>query len=216
MPSASRQTPDDRLARYMEEGQDLIERAGLVGDVSDYDSWKAARKRWIDSTAEALDHIYGGSGEAGEFRSAASAPAAHGRWQAEYAGDVNSIRAAKEFLSSLRERLEVAQSEDDQSEVSAERSADWAFAEEIAHSGHEQELSAPKPADGQEPELSAATDSDRAPAMPSDGAAPAGPSDSDPARAMSSDSDAAPAISSESGPLPARFADPDIATAGRA
>jgi predicted nucleotide-binding protein len=96
------------LAKHIEQGRALLERASLVGDPSDYEGLKAAREQWIELTAETLAHIYDGSAEVDEFKRAATAVAGGDRWQLEYARDLECTRAAIDVLISLEERLESA------------------------------------------------------------------------------------------------------------
>ena len=106
MLQVSRHAAEELLAKYVEQGQALIARASLIGDSTDYESWKPARKQWIELTAETLDHIYDGSGELDRFKSAASAPAGGRRWQAEYHEDSKRVQAGIDVLISLEGRLE--------------------------------------------------------------------------------------------------------------
>jgi predicted nucleotide-binding protein len=120
MLQVSRQAAEGLLAKCIEQGQALIERVSLIGDSSDYESWKAARKQWIELTAETLGHIYDGSEEADQFKSAASAGAGGRRWQTEYKRDSKCVQAAVDFLISLRDRLELAQEPTGNSEPAQE------------------------------------------------------------------------------------------------
>jgi len=103
MLKVSRHMADELLGRYVEQGHALVERAGLVGDASDYESWKAARKQWIERTAEGLGEVYDSSDEADQFQSAASAPASGERWQMDYTRDLECVRAAIDVLISLQD-----------------------------------------------------------------------------------------------------------------
>jgi len=94
-----------QLARSIEQGQALLERAGLIIDFSDDERWKAARKEWIERTDETLDRIYEGPQEVDEFESAAYAPAVGQQWQIEY-NDSSSLRTAVDVLISLQDRLD--------------------------------------------------------------------------------------------------------------
>src|SRR5271166_4422285 len=105
MLSVSAHTAYGLLAGYVEEGQALVERAGFVGDLRDYDSWKTARNEWIARTVEALSQVYPGSAEAERFRSAASTTGG-GPWQAAYARDLECSRAAVEIVTSLRDEVD--------------------------------------------------------------------------------------------------------------
>ncbi|HWG09610.1 MAG TPA: TIR domain-containing protein [Solirubrobacteraceae bacterium] len=90
------------LGQCIKQGQALIQRASLVGDFSDYESWKAARKQWVDATVQALGHIYGGSGEAGEFADAVSCPERSKRWQEQYSADLKCVEEANGLLTVLQ------------------------------------------------------------------------------------------------------------------
>lgn len=94
-----------QLARSIEQGQALLLRASFIIDFSDDESWKAARREWIERTDETLDRIYEGPQEVGEFESAAYAPAVGEPWQVEY-NDSNSLRTAVAVLISLQDRLD--------------------------------------------------------------------------------------------------------------
>jgi predicted nucleotide-binding protein len=93
------------LAQCIRQGQALVQRASLVGDFSDYESWKAARNQWIEPTSQALDHMYGARTGAGEFAQALSAPGSGQRWQQQYAVDLNAVKAAIELLTVLQSDL---------------------------------------------------------------------------------------------------------------
>jgi predicted nucleotide-binding protein len=136
MPRASRQTAEELLAGHLEQGRALVERAGLVGDLSDYESWKEVRKRWIESTVEALEQIFDGSQEAEEFRSAGPSPASDGSWQTEYSDDLGCLRAALDYLISLREQLGFAPMPLAAPEPADERSTGSDFAHELSGPEH--------------------------------------------------------------------------------
>ncbi|MHB8235316.1 MAG: TIR domain-containing protein [Solirubrobacteraceae bacterium] len=93
------------LAQCIKQGQALVQRASLVGDFSDYESWKAARNQWIEPTGEALEHMYGGTAQRGEFTQAVTAADAPQRWQQQYAGDLDAVKAAIELLTVLQSEL---------------------------------------------------------------------------------------------------------------
>jgi predicted nucleotide-binding protein len=93
------------LAQCIKQGQALVQRASLVGDFSDYESWKAARNQWIDPTVQALEHMYGGPAQGGEFTQAVTAADAPQRWQQQYAGDLDAVKAAIELLTVLQSEL---------------------------------------------------------------------------------------------------------------
>jgi predicted nucleotide-binding protein len=101
-----RPTVAELLAKSVEEGEALLERASLIGDVSDYESWKATRKLWSERTAETLIRIYEGSEESDRFRDAASTVADGQPWQVEYRRDSNCVRDGIDVLASFRDRLE--------------------------------------------------------------------------------------------------------------
>ncbi len=93
------------LAQCIKQGQALVQRASLVGDFSDYEAWKAARKQWIDPTAHALEHMYGGPREAREFGDAVHCPEGGQRWQQQYAADLECVKRAIELLTVLQGEL---------------------------------------------------------------------------------------------------------------
>ncbi|HEX3434563.1 MAG TPA: nucleotide-binding protein [Solirubrobacteraceae bacterium] len=93
------------LAQCIKQGQALVQRASLVGDFSDYESWKAARNQWIDPTVQALEHMYGGPSQRGEFTQAVTAADTPQRWQQQYAGDLDAVKAAIELLTVLQSEL---------------------------------------------------------------------------------------------------------------
>lgn len=68
----ARSTVAELLTRSVEQGEGLLERANLIGDFSDYESWKGNRKVWIERTAETLHRVYDGPQEAEDFRAAVS------------------------------------------------------------------------------------------------------------------------------------------------
>src|ERR1700693_2293447 len=86
------------LAQCIKQGQALVQRASLVGDFSDYEAWKSARKQWIDPTVHALEHMYGGPREAREFTDAATSAESGRRWQQQYASDLQCVNGAIELL----------------------------------------------------------------------------------------------------------------------
>jgi predicted nucleotide-binding protein len=90
------------LAQCIKQGQALVQRASLVGDFSDYESWKAARSQWIDPTVQALEHMYGGPAEAREFADGATCPDGGKRWQEQYGGDLKCVKQAIDFLGVLQ------------------------------------------------------------------------------------------------------------------
>jgi predicted nucleotide-binding protein len=93
------------LAQCIKQGQALVQRASLVGDLIDYEAWKAARKQWIDPTTKALEHMYDGPREAREFAEAVTCPDPGGRWQQQYAADLDCVKSALELLTVLQGEL---------------------------------------------------------------------------------------------------------------
>ncbi len=97
------------LGQCIKQGQALVQRASLVGDFSDYESWKAARKQWIDPTVQALEHMYGGPREARDFADAVTCPEGSKRWQEQYAADLRCVEEAIELLTVLQGELAFAE-----------------------------------------------------------------------------------------------------------
>jgi predicted nucleotide-binding protein len=93
------------LAQCIKQGEALVQRASLVGDFSDYESWKAARMQWIEPTVQALEHMYGGPTEAREFADGATCPESVKRWQEQYGADLACVKQAIDFLSVLQGEL---------------------------------------------------------------------------------------------------------------
>jgi len=96
------------LGQCIKQGHALVQRASLVGDFSDYESWKSARKQWIDPTVQALEHMYGGPGEARDFLDATTCPENPQRWQEQYAADLKCVEQAIELLTVLQGELAFA------------------------------------------------------------------------------------------------------------
>jgi predicted nucleotide-binding protein len=96
------------LGQCIKQGQALVQRATLVGDFSDYESWKSARKQWVDPTVQALAHIFGGPDQAREFTEAVSSPEGVKRWQEQYSTDLHCVEEAIELLTTLRGELAFA------------------------------------------------------------------------------------------------------------
>jgi predicted nucleotide-binding protein len=90
------------LGQCIKQGQALVQRASLVGDFSDYESWKAARRQWIDASVQALRHMYDGSREASEFADAVSSLEQSKRWQDQYAADLKCVEEAIGLLTILQ------------------------------------------------------------------------------------------------------------------
>lgn len=101
----ARHIAEELLATQVERGHTLIERASLVGDLSDYESWKGNRRQWVAVTAESVASIFASSGEVEEFTQVASTSADGQRWQVEYATDLDCVRRAIEVLVSLQHRI---------------------------------------------------------------------------------------------------------------
>src|ERR1700682_1277534 len=121
MLGASFDMAEQLLADHVEQGQALIERASLVGDVRDYESWKGARSQWIAQTVQALAQIYPESDEVERFQSAASSRGG-GRWQMEYTRDLERARTAVDVVVALRDALERSREPAD-SPIAPEQSA---------------------------------------------------------------------------------------------
>ncbi|HEV7529096.1 MAG TPA: TIR domain-containing protein [Solirubrobacteraceae bacterium] len=101
------------LAQCVRQGQALVQRASLVGDFSDYESWKAARNQWVEPTAQALEHMYDGSSQAAEFTQTIKASANGQRWQQQYAADLDAVKAAIDLLTVLQGDLAFARDDAD-------------------------------------------------------------------------------------------------------
>ncbi|HEY2718114.1 MAG TPA: TIR domain-containing protein, partial [Solirubrobacteraceae bacterium] len=99
------------LGQCIKQGQALVQRASLVGDFSDYESWKAARRQWIEPTEQALEHMYGGPGEAREFIDAVVCVEGVKRWQEQYSTDLKCVEQALELLTVLRGDLAFVEGE---------------------------------------------------------------------------------------------------------
>ena len=112
--------PARELAKHLEQGQALLNQARLIGDISDYQGWRAARKPWIELTTETLRHLYG-SEKADTFKRAASALGGGGRWQSEHKRDSQCIEVAIDVLVSLQGRPEFEQEPSVGSELAPER-----------------------------------------------------------------------------------------------
>src|ERR1700684_570438 len=93
------------LAQCMKQVQPLSQRASLVGDFSDYESWKAARKQWLDPTAQALQHMYAGEREARDFADTVICAEGAKRWQEQYAADLSCVKSAIDLLTLLQGEL---------------------------------------------------------------------------------------------------------------
>jgi hypothetical protein len=122
----ARHIAEELLATQIEQGHTLLERASLVGDLSDYESWKGNRRQWVAVTAESVASIFASSAEAEEFTQAAAASADGQRWQVEYANDLDCVRAAIDVLKSLQDRVESGPRPDDGAPPLAELGLDTA------------------------------------------------------------------------------------------
>src|ERR1700722_13351988 len=98
-------TAYELLAQCIKQGQALVQRASLVGDFSDYESWKAARKQWIDPTANALTHMYDGPREARDFAETVTCRDSGKRWQDQYAADLDCVKRAIDLITLLQGEL---------------------------------------------------------------------------------------------------------------
>ena len=96
------------LEQCIQQGQALVQRASLVGDFSDYESWKAARNQWVEPTVQALEHMHGGPDQAREFSEAVAPSSARQRWQQQYAGDLDAVKSAIELLTVMQGDLAFA------------------------------------------------------------------------------------------------------------
>jgi predicted nucleotide-binding protein len=96
------------LGQCIKQGQALVQRASLVGDFSDYESWKSARKQWINPTVQALEHMYSGPREARDFVDAVTCPDDPKRWQEQYAADLKCVEEAIDLLTLLQGELAFA------------------------------------------------------------------------------------------------------------
>jgi len=100
MPQAARPMADEMLEGYVAQGRTLIERASLIGDASDYESWKAEEKHWIELTLHMLERVYDSPEPAERFRNAAAVGL--GRpWHLEYRHDAECVRMGIDVLLSL-------------------------------------------------------------------------------------------------------------------
>jgi predicted nucleotide-binding protein len=93
------------LAEQVGHGQALLQRARIIGEPGDYDSWKGAREEWVALTTQAICGIYEGSDEADEFKNAASFGPGDGKWHVEFERDLDCVRAAIGVLISLQDRV---------------------------------------------------------------------------------------------------------------
>jgi predicted nucleotide-binding protein len=93
------------LAQCIKQGQALVQRASLVGDFSDYESWKSARKQWIDPTTQALAHIYDSTREVRDFTETVTCAEGGKRWQDQYAADLDYVKRALDLLTLLQGEL---------------------------------------------------------------------------------------------------------------
>jgi hypothetical protein len=105
----SRHVAEKLLTTCVDQARALSGRVGLIGDLSDYKSWKADRKKWVELTTETLSRTYDGPEQVNEFNSASSVLASAQGWQIECERDAECVRAATDVLISLKDRLELAQ-----------------------------------------------------------------------------------------------------------
>jgi predicted nucleotide-binding protein len=140
------------LAQCVRQGHALVQRASLVGDFSDYESWKAARNQWIEPTAQALEHMYGEPSQAGEFTQTVKASGDGKRWQQQYAADLDAVQAAIGLLTVLQGELAFAADGDEASPDLLELTADTAPAELTAETAAAETLLEHAPAGLQAPE----------------------------------------------------------------
>jgi Predicted nucleotide-binding protein containing TIR-like domain len=99
------------LAGYIEQGTTLIARANLIGDATDYESWKTDEKRWIELTLHTLEAIYDGREPAEQFRSVAANHSRVGPWHMEYERDAQRVQLGVDVLVSLFEQHQQQQRE---------------------------------------------------------------------------------------------------------
>jgi hypothetical protein len=96
----------EELAPQIEQGEALLAQARLIGDVGDYEGWRASRKQWADRAAHTLRRLGAEAGELGEFDGLASSHGAAGEWQTECNSDAGNLRRALDLLISLGDRAE--------------------------------------------------------------------------------------------------------------
>jgi predicted nucleotide-binding protein len=125
------------LGQCIKQGQALVQRASLVGDLTDYEAWKAARKQWVDPTVNALEHLYDGPREAREFAEAVTCQDVGGRWQQQYAADLDCVKSALELLTVLQGELAF--------DAGATQAALTQESDAPAHDAHRPELEARTP-----------------------------------------------------------------------
>lgn len=109
MSQAAQQVADEMLASSIAHGRTLIERARLIGDDSDFESWKADQKHWVELTLHALSQIYDVPEPSERFRSAAAVLGRGRAWQLEYGRDAQCVQTAIDVLTSLQRQPEPAQ-----------------------------------------------------------------------------------------------------------
>ena len=107
------------LAQCVRQGEALVQRASLVGDSSDYESWRAARNQWISSTTQALEHMYGGDSQSAELTQTVTAPGGGQSWQQQYAADLQAVKDAVQLLGVLQSDLAFAREDGDAASVSS-------------------------------------------------------------------------------------------------
>jgi predicted nucleotide-binding protein len=147
------------FAQCIKQGQALVQRASLVGDFSDYESWKSARNQWVEPTMQALEHMYGGRSQAGEFAEAAATTDGNKRWQQQYAVDLDAVKAAIDFLTVLQSELAFAR-EDVGGELGAAVGAGELTAAGAKGERETDDAPQPEPATAPRPAPSAAPESE--------------------------------------------------------
>jgi predicted nucleotide-binding protein len=134
------------LAQCIKQGEALVQRASLVGDFSDYESWKAARNQWVEPTVQALEHMYAGSPQGGEFVQAVTVSSAPQRWQQQYAADLDAVKAAIELLTVLQGELAFAREDSAPPSAAAQLAPETPSPPEFYDARSEAQPAAPQPA----------------------------------------------------------------------
>ncbi len=97
--------PAEELAEHLEHGRTLLDQARLIGDIGDFQCWRAAREPWIEVAAESLGRLCGPE-EADDFRHAVSPSDGGERWQDEHTNESKRMKAAIDVLISLQRQPE--------------------------------------------------------------------------------------------------------------
>jgi predicted nucleotide-binding protein len=143
------------LAQCAKQGHALVQRASLVGDYSDYESWKSARKQWIEPTAQALEHMYGGPAQAREFHDLVTASDGGARWQQRYASDLDAVKQAIDFLTVLQGELAFAREglapDPETRELTATTGEERGAEPALVHDEPAAHMLAPEPVDEDDP-----------------------------------------------------------------